>query len=49
MKGSFQAVGLVTRVSLGHRLSSLHFECGWSGLSLVTILVLTPCCSKPWG
>lgn len=24
----------------GHRLSSLHFGCGWSGLGLVTVLVL---------
>lgn len=37
MKGSFQAIGLVAQVNRpGHRLSSLHFGCGWSGLSLVT-------------
>lgn len=40
MNGSFQAIGLVVQVRPGHRLSSLHFGCGWSGLSLVTILVL---------
>lgn len=48
MKGSFQAVGLVAQVRPGHRLSSLHFGRGWSGLSLVNNPLYKAMGLSPW-